>query len=77
MFIENHSIHGEMPKVSMIRIYMYHIHTLTTSLQYLETEPQNTNSHKTSQEDNYSKTTSSLFLVKMIAKLEKKTQRNA
>ena len=47
----------------------YHNHTLQTNPQHLEEESQNTNSHKTPERQ--SKATSNLFLVKMIAKLER------
>ena len=52
-------------------IRKYHNHTLQTNPLHHEEKPQNTNIHK-NEEDNSSKATSVLFLVKMIAKLERK-----
>ena len=50
-----------------------HNHTPQTNPQHREEEPQNNNSHKTPGKQK-SKTTSSLFPIKMIAKLEKETK---
>ena len=47
----------------------YHNHTLQTNPKHCEEEPQNTNSHNTSGRQR--KATSSLFLIRMIAKLER------
>ena len=54
--------------MSIIR--KYHNHTLQTNPQYHEEEPQNITVSK-HQEDQQSKATSSLFPIKMIAKLER------
>ena len=55
-------------------IKKYNNHTQQTNPRHCEEKQQNTNSHKTS--GRQSKATSSLFLIKMIAKLER-TQSNA
>ena len=47
----------------------YHNHTQQTNPKHCEEEPQNTYSHNTS--GRQSKATSSLFLIRMIAKLER------
>ena len=54
-------------QVSMIR--KYHNNTLQTNPRHHEEEPQNNNNHKTPGRQT-SKATSSLFPIKMIAKLE-------
>ena len=51
-------------------IKLYRIHTLQNNPRHRDEEPHNVNSHKSP--DNESKATSCLFLVKMIAKLERK-----
>ena len=53
--------------MSMIRIYQNH--SLQTNPQHHEEDPQNINSKKT--KDDKSKATNSLFLIKMIANLER------
>ena len=55
-------------------IRKYHNHTLQTNPRHYEEVPQNTNHHNTLGKQ--SKATSSLFPIKMIAKLER-TQSNA
>ena len=59
-------------------IRKYHNHTQQTNPHYQEEEHQNNNNHKITihQEDTQSKATSSLFPIKMIAKLER-TKSNA
>ena len=49
-------------------IRKYHNHTLQTNLRHSVEEPHNNNNHKTP--GRQSKPTSSLFPIKMIAKLE-------
>ena len=61
----NHFYIRALKLVSMIK--KYHNHKLQTIPRYLEEEPYKP--HKT-QEDKLSKATSSLFPIKMIAKLE-------
>ena len=58
----------------MIKKYLSH--TLQTNPRHREEEPKNINRNNTHQEDKRSKATRSLFLVKMIAKLER-TRSNA
>ena len=58
-----------VPKKSKCLIRIYHNHTLQTNPWHLEEEPHNANSHMKSERQ--FKVTSSLFSIKMIAKLER------
>ena len=65
---------GFMPKKQVIMTRKYHNQTLQTNPWHREEEPQNNKSHRTP--GRQSKATSSLFLIKMTAKLVRK-QSNA